>query len=185
MLTINLLPEYLRENINFSKKNGRVLMLLRAVIILCILIITSFLILGASLVSSNSFFKKEVAESEKVISGYKPVVEEKKKIEEKAKSIEKIRGSYKYFSKFNLYIDKNTPEGVYISTLETQGDILKVSGYAQTKEVVGIFRDALEKTDAFSDVKVESIKETTDPAKEGTTANSFTISSNISAEATK
>lgn len=184
MLTINLLPEDLRDNIIFSKKNRKVLGLLKVVIILCLLVIVSFFIIGASLINSNSFFVKEIAESNEVIDGYKPVIDEKKKIENKANSIEKIRSSYKYFSKFNYIMGKSTPMGVYISTLETQNDTLKIMGFAKTKNDIGIFRDTLEQTDAFSDVRVESVKEATDPAKEGTTANNFTINANMSSDAT-
>lgn len=184
MITINLLPEDLKENISFSRKNKTTLRYLKVVVLLCLFALVAFLICGASLLNSNRFFLKEIDESSTVIDNYRPIVEEKKKIEDKAKSIDKIRLGYKYFTKFDLYLEKNTPEGIYLSTVETQNDTLKISGYAKVKNDIGLFRDALEDTDAFSNVNIDSIKETDDPVKQGTTVNIFTMNTKLENGAT-
>jgi len=184
MITINLLPEDIRENIDFSRKNKKLIGHGKIVILLCFFTIVSFVICGAFLINSNQFFSKEISESSHIIDGYKPVIEQKKMVEENTKSIGKIRSGYEYFTKFNYILNQNTPEGVYLGTLETQDNTLKITGYAKAKNDIGIFRDALENADAFSNVNIESIKETDDPSNQAVTVNSFVIDANLESSAT-
>lgn len=184
MITINLLPEELRENITFSKKNRKLLKTVKAVVIICLLVVVSLVICGVFLFGSNQFFLNNISESEKTISSYQPVVDEAKVLKDKVKSVQKIKGSYKYWTKFNYILGKNTPAGVYLATLNTQSDKITITGYAKTKNDVGIFRDALEKSGDFSEVNIDSIKETGNPAAQGTNVNSFSMNMKIGRDAT-
>ncbi len=184
MITINLLPEELRENITFSKKNRKLLKIVKAGVILCGLLLISLVFCGVFLESSNRFFLASISESEKTISGYQPVVDEAKSLKDKVKIVQKIKGSYQYWSKFDYILSKNTPAGMYLSTLETQSGQLKITGFSKSKNDVGMFRDALEKSDAFSNVSVDSIKEVSDPGNQASTVNNFVMSMKIEKNAT-
>lgn len=184
MITINLLPEDLRENITFSKKNRKLVKTVKAVVVLCSLLLVSLIICGVFLFGSNSFFLSSISESEKTISNYQPIVDKAKLLKDKVKSAQKIKENYKYWSKFDYILGKNTPAGVYLATLNTQSDKITITGYTKTKNDVGIFRDALEKSGAFSSVNIDSIKETGDPVTQGANANSFSMNMKIEKEAT-
>lgn len=158
--------------------------IVKAVIILCIFTLASFVICWIALINSNNFFLNEVKESDMVINDYKPVIEQQKKIENKLNSVEKIKANYKYWTKFNMYLYENVPKGIYLSFVNTTDDIVNIDGYAMTKNDIGLFRDAIENTDAFSQVNIESIKETDDPTQEGRTVNLFNIKAKLQTEAT-
>lgn len=184
MININLLPEDLRENIIYSKRNKKMINYAKVVIILCLFVLASFVIFGVSLINSNNFFLKNIEESNQIVDKYQPVIQKKKKFEDKATSAQKIRDSYKYWSKFDYILWENTPTGLYLATVESQGDNLKVTGYSLNKSSIGMLRDALEKSGAFSQVNIESIKETVDPIAIGRTVNTFNMSMKMTSEAT-
>ncbi len=173
MIQVNLLPEEIRENINFSKKNRKVLNLLKMISILCLFILAGFLIIGASLLSSSSFFKKAISESTDTLRSYQPSIDEKENIENKGVIVANIRKNYRYWTKFNYILAENTPQGIYLSTVANKNKTLQIEGYAKTKNDVGIFRDALGKSSAFSNVNIESIKEVPDPLNQNLQVNDF------------
>lgn len=184
MITINLLPEDLRENIIFSKKNRSLIRLLKVVIILCILLLVSIVICGVFLITSNQFFLKEIKESNAIIEDYKPIIDSAKKMEEKTKSIEKIKSSYKYWTKFNYILGIDTPPGAYLATLETQEDKLKLTGYAKTKNDVGLLRDTMEQSGSFENVNIDLVREVPDPLNPLANINTFSMNMKITKSAT-
>ncbi len=184
MISINLLPEELRENIQFSKKNRKILNLLKVISMLCLFILAGYLIIGASLLSSDSFFKKAISESEDTIRSYQPSINEKENIENKGRIVSQIRTNYKFWTKFNYILAEYTPQGIYLSTVTNQNNKLAIEGYARTKNDVGVFRDALEKTPAFSNVNIESIKEISDPENQNLLVNDFAMTMTLQNAAT-
>lgn len=193
MITINLLPENIRDNILYSKKNRNVLKYIRRVIVVCLLFLSSFVILYFFLSSSNSFFLKDIKESEEVIKSNQDVLDNAKGMNNRLKIIEKIKKDYKYWSKLNYILNRITPAGVKVSSLEFEDknmstaedpskkssasdkNAMKLVGYAKTKNDVGIFRDILARQDGFKMVNIDNIKEDDSPDA-GNAKNSFTIS---------
>jgi len=164
MITINLLPEDIRENIVYSKKNRTVLKYIRILVIVCVLLIASFGILYFFLSSSNGFFLKNIEESEAAIQKDQGILDDAKGLKSRIKTIEKVKKDYIYWSKFNYIMRNSTPEGVFVSSLEfedknmstaddpskkssiTDKNKLKLIGYAVTKNDVGIFWGCARKT---------------------------------------
>lgn len=193
MITINLLPEDIRENIAYSKKNLNVLRYIRIVIIACLLFLSSFGILYYSLSSNNNFFLKNIKESEAIIKNDKVLLDDAKGMKDKIKVIEKIKKEYKYWSKLNYIFNRITPAGIKVSSLEledksmttvedttkknaTSGNSkMKLIGYAKTKNDVGIFRDIIAQQDGFKVVNIDNIKED-NSSNAGAAKNNFTIS---------
>ncbi len=184
MISINLLPEDIRENIGYSRKNGHLLRHIKLLSMLSLLIVVSFVVCAVFLRESNSFFQNKIAESTQTINSYNPVVSKAHKLEQDTKNIQKIKNSYKYWSKFNAYLNNNVPEGIFLDDVEQNEGKLRITGYAQSKNTVGLFRDALEKSGAFSGVNINSVSEQTDPAGSQKTLNLFQMDMNITNEAT-
>ena len=197
MIEINLLPEAIRENIAYSKNNRKVLGYVKILIIIGILVTASFGVLYTALAINNVFFLKSIRQSDIAISKYQDALEEAKGLEARIASIGKIKKDYKYWSKFNYAIEKSTPTGVYLSGVKLEDQnaavtdksgpkdmkiLVKVSGYAATKNDVGLLRDSLAKKEGFKTVNVESVKEEDDPT-DGKRKNGFNISFVIMKEA--
>ncbi|RJO61876.1 hypothetical protein C4544_01645 [candidate division WS5 bacterium] len=176
MININLLPEEIRENIDYSKKNKKLLKYFRTLIVMCLLFLSAFIFFYVFLMQNNSYFLKKIKESEENISEYQGVFDEAKKLDEKVKAIEKIKDKYRFWSKLNYALNRTVPEGLYIQALEpldksllipneknivTQSDNIKmkITGYSKTKNDIGLFRDALSAQEGLKIVNVETAKE--------------------------
>lgn len=190
MITINLLPEDIRENVAYSKKNRNLLKYIRIVIIVCLLFLSSFAVLYFFLFTSNNFFLKDIKESEAVIKKDQGVLDEAKAMKSRIKIIEKIKKDYKYWSKLDYILNRTTPVGIKTVSLEfdernasttkestSNVNKMKLVGYAKTKNDVGIYRDALAQQSGFKTINIESIIEETPDA--GGILNKFTISFTI------
>ncbi len=159
MISINLLPEDIRENISYSRKNSHLIRHIKLISILSLLIVISFVLCAVFLKEDNSFFQDKIDASQTVINSYNPVVQKAQKLNQVASSIEKIKNNYQYWSKFDAYLGATVPEGIYLDTIEENQDMMKVTGFAKTKNDIGIFRDALEKTGVFKNVNLKNITE--------------------------
>jgi len=191
MITINLLPEEIRENIVYSKKNLVVLKYIKVVIIACILFLSSFTILYFAISASNALFKKQMKESDVVIQKDQKFLDDAKSIQARTQIVEKIKKDYKYWSKLDYILNRITPAGIKVSSLEfedknmstvadvtkkttnTKNSKMKITGYSKTKNDVGLFRDILAAQNGFKMVNIDDIKE--DNSVNGA-SNSFTIS---------
>ncbi|MEK7447272.1 MAG: PilN domain-containing protein, partial [Patescibacteria group bacterium] len=199
MISVNLLPEEIRENISYSKKNIKTLAYVRMLIIFAALLISAFGVCFGFLLISNNYYLKSIKETETVIAGYKDNLNEAKTLQEKIKTIDKIKKDYKYWSKINYALSRVTPEGLYITDFvveekskaaaaNTQQDQntkenIKITGVAKDKEVVGIFRDSLESLEGLSQVTVVSIKQEADA--KGVIKNKFVINVFVDKKATE
>lgn len=183
MININLLPEEIRENIDYSKKNKKLLKYFRTLIVMCLLFLSSFAFFYVFLTKNNNYFLEKIKESENNINEYKSVFDDAKKLDEKVKVIEKIKENYHFWSKLNYALNRTVPGGLYIETLEPLDKSLlipseknivakndnikfKITGYSKTKNDIGLFRDALSDQEGLQIVNVETAKEDT-PGKNG------------------
>ncbi len=176
MININLLPEEIRNNIEYSKQNKQLLKYFRMLIIACLLFLISFAFLYVFLIKSNNFFLENIKKSEKSINGYQDVLGEAKKLNEKVQIVENIKKNYRFWSKLNYTLNRVVPAGLYIEKLEpsdgskllsaeknTSSDNdntkMKIMGFAKTKNDIGLFRDALASQDGFKTVNIDLVKE--------------------------
>lgn len=150
---------------------------------LSVLLIASFVLCMVFLGQSNQFFQEKVSDSQVEIDSYQPVVSKAHKLEEDVGSIQKIKNNYQYWSKFNAYLGATVPQGIYLDRIEENEGALKITGYAKTKSDVGIFRDALEKTGAFSNVNISSVSGASDQVS-GAPVNNFVMDMTMTKDAT-
>ena len=186
MININLLPEEIRDNIEYSKKNKRLLKYFRMLIIACFFFLISFAFLYIFLIKNNNFFLENIKKSEASINDYQDVLNDAQELNGKVKAIEDIKNNYRFWSKLNYTLNKVVPEGLYIEKLEpsdtsnlspSEKDIssndvntkIKIIGFSKTKKDIGLFRDALASQNGFKSVNIELAKEV-DPGK-----NNFSI----------
>lgn len=191
MININLLPEDIREDISYSKKNLKVLKYIRIILVLCILLLSSFVLLYVFLLSNNKFFLGNIKESEGSLAKYQDVFTDAQKLQGRINSIEKIKKDYNYWSKLNYIFSKTVPEGIYLTSVEfedksmttvgngnkgtpTKNNKIIVNGRAKTKEDIGVFRDGLSSQSGFEMVNIESVKE--DDQATSSAKNSFILS---------
>jgi|GEM_PF-1391776 len=192
MITINLIPEDAKDNIEFSKKNLKMLKYVYALIFLAILLISSFAVCYIFLSRANTFFLAQVSESKATIEGYNDVLNKSKNLEERIKSTEKIKSNYKYWTNLNYILRSLSPNGIYLTTLvfedsasmskasrtaatqEKEPQNMTITGYAENKKTIGLFRDALESTDEIVTADIQSISETPDPLG-GTSARNVNL----------
>lgn len=199
MISVNLLPEDIRENIAYSKKNKKTLMYVRMLIVFCLLLVISFGVCFYFQYLTNNYYLKSIKETEVIIAGYKEDFDNAKKLQEKIKTIETIKKNYKYWSKVNYALSKITPEGLYISEITVEETVkaanakveenpdakknIKITGFSKGKNEVGIFRDSMENLDGFSMVGIASIKEERDD--KGVLKNKFIINVQVDKNATE
>lgn len=199
MISVNLLPEEIRENIAYSKKNVKTLAYVRMLIIFCILLLVSFGVCFGFQLMSNNYYLKSIKETESIIAGYKGDFDEAKNLQERIKTIEGIKKNYKYWSKVNYAFFRVTPEGLYITELAVEEKVksadakteekpdaktnIKITGLSKGKTEVGMFRDSLANLEGFSQVSIVSIKEEVDD--KGVLKNKFIINVSIDKKATE
>lgn len=173
MITINLMPEKLKENIDYSKKNRQAAKYFSVLILFGFLLAVSFITCFVFLKRTDVFYRENISDSEAVISGYNKTVQGAKNLKEKVDSIEKIKRDYKYWTGLNKIFMELSPASVYITILELEEDInvakkaktadsrsakkIKITGYSKDKKTVGLFRDALEGTDEIVKADIQSV----------------------------
>jgi len=177
MIKINLLPEGIREDIEYAKKNRQTASYVYLSIILAILLVLAFGMSYFFLSRSNGYFIERLKENQESIAEYQQVSTEAKELEGRLSSINKIKGDYKYWSKFNALIWNLLPTDAYINTIEnsTDNDIIKITGFAKTKKAVGEFQKALEADAAFSIENIETIARTPEVVRSDLEVESFVI----------
>ncbi len=160
MATINLLPQELKEGIYYSRKNIKAIRRLWLVLVFLLILVLVFFALYRLLSTDLSSVKKEVAYEEENIKSYGDLEKEAKKLSERLEIIGKIEDNYPYFSKILTEITSLMPPNSNLTSIEVFKDNTqraKITGLADTKRAVAIFREALENSPHFSYVDIETI----------------------------
>lgn len=183
MATINLLPPEFKENIYYSKKNIQAIRKLWIVFIAISILGLTFFALYKFLSADLYTIKKDVIFAEGNIASYGDLEKDAKKLSEHLSTIEKIQNDYPYFSKILSEITSLLPKNsnlTYIKLFKNTKDRVSITGLAENKRAVAIFREALENSSLFSDVDIEAI--TVDVQ---TTKEKFTISLTLEKDSLK
>jgi len=188
MISTNLLPPEIKEEISQTKKNREVLSLFSRMIFM-----TGFI---ALLIFSLNYFmeyqRKEAAkkafETQKIVSDYGTLERDAKKIADRIKAIKNIsENTYTWLKTLNE-LQAVIPEGTSLDTFKvdttsktTRGQI---TGKAQSQRDIAALRDAMDKSSKFEFVDIDLSQTQTDPSTKAT-RQVFAISFSLTKEALK
>lgn len=159
MITINLLP--VREERKKQELRGHAGLVVVFIAIACLCVVT----VQASLASKVSASAREVAQLKAEKEKYKDQLVEvegfktkKKDIETKLGVIEELNDSRSGPVRILDELGNRTPNNLYIQKLVTQDGYIELNGEALNNEIVAEYLDALEESEYFGDVRLETIK---------------------------
>ncbi len=159
MITINLLP--VREERKKQELRGQAGLVVVCIAIACLCVTT----VQANLARKVSASEREVRQLENEKEQYKAQLDEvetfkvkKKDIETKLAVIEDLNTSRSGPVRILDELGIRTPTNVYIRKLITEGGHIELEGEGLNNETVAEYLDALEESDYFGDVKLETIK---------------------------
>jgi type IV pilus assembly protein PilN len=159
MITINLLP--VREERKKQELRGQAGLVVVFIAIACLCVVT----VQASVASKVSASAREVAQLKAEKEQYKDQLAEvegfktkKKDIETKLGVIAELNDSRSGPVRILDELGNRTPNNLFIQKLITQDGYIEINGEGLNNEIVAEYLDALEESDYFDDVKLETIK---------------------------
>lgn len=187
MNKINLLPPEQKEEIRRAKENKKSLRnLYFSLLILIITLLLSLTALFAINLQSKAIITL-LAEKEKEITSFGNLEDKAKKLAERLNTIKQINKKTNLWSSVVEEIQKIIPEGVYLTQVKMDSTTKArnlIVGAARGKKEVASLRDAMEKSNKFEYVDIESSKTGINPVTKQEAEN-FTISFSLSKEALK
>ncbi len=185
MSNINLLPPQIKEAIDQRRKNAQARHIFIRVVFLNLAVI---LLTGAFYLYMNDQSRaatKAFEKAERSIEGYGQLEQEAARISERINAVKTIEK--KLYSWHNVIAElrKVMPSGVYLSKVSLSADSKNratVAGFAKSNEAVAALRDALENSDYFSFVDIESTSTEVDP-KTKKELESFSLTFSLTKEA--
>lgn len=178
MIKVNLLPEENKAEIEQAKKNLRLLRIFNKLLLLTfgtVLIIGG---LGFYLQTKANSSSKTLSEKEKSIDKYGNLEDEAKTVSDKLQTIKQISADSYKWSGVLAEINKVVSSGVYLTGIKMDSNTKvrgQITGYAISKSNVASFQEAMENSEKFEFVDIESSQTQTDPASAQVREN-FTIS---------
>lgn len=157
---INLVPESMRSEREFAKKNSSMIRYLILAVALSGGIIT---VLSVSNVYTGKLISQteaNIAAQQNVNGTLKNIAEEAKSVETKLDIIQKLFEGQTKFSSLLSDIAAVMPEGSTITTIgltEDEKTPLNISVTVSSHEQAAILRNALDQSDRFSDVDIQTI----------------------------
>jgi|GEM_PF-1105212 len=160
MIRLNLLPPEIKKEINFAKKNAKIVNNLAYVLCALAILAGFFIILAVVIGGKHSVYATE----KKYATA---LVEQKAKIEQSGNDlavrlnlIKKIKASRTNWNELLDKIAESTPPGVRLQSIEINNNSKNrstITGVANTDRDIAIFKDLLASTNKFYFIDLESI----------------------------
>jgi hypothetical protein len=178
MNSINLLPPDIKSSLEQKRKNVIVLSIFRKS--LWILLLISGIIVGTwfYLESSARNVDNELAKGNEAIAAFGNLETQAKKVSEKITAVKKIEAGLNSWEGVVAEIQKVMPSGTYLSRMSLDSNSKNratMTGYAKNKQNIASLRDALENSDYFEFVDIESASTENNP-RTGVDIETFTLS---------
>ena len=162
MIRLNLLPPEIKKEINYAKKNAKIINNLAYVLCALAILAGFFIILAVAIGGKHDVFATEKKYATALI-------EQKAKIEQSGNDlairlnlIKKIKASRTNWNELLTKIAESTPPGVRLQSIEINNNSKNrstVMGFANTDRDIVLFRDLLTSTNKFYFIDLESIAE--------------------------
>jgi len=168
MSSINLLPPNIKKEIEQTKINKKLLHHLYRVIILMVLVLFFATIIDFYFKQNIAADRKELDQKMLTIEKYGNLENEARVVSEKLNEISKIEKGLNSWSSILEEINTVMPSGAYLSAINLDQDSKnrnKITGFADSKNTVAFLRTALENSEKFKYVNIESSSIVFDPAK--------------------
>lgn len=187
MISANLLPPEIKDEIEQTKKNR--VSLRFAVYAFLILILVGGIFVGGYIYFSRELKtnQAELIAKQQVNDKYGTVTEKAKSLAAKVNAIRSIDDNTYKWSGIITEIQKVMPSGAYLVSVKIDSDKKirgQITGYASNKQIVASLRDSLENSSKFEFVDIESSKTQTDPTTQKDEEN-FTLTFSLEKGALK
>ncbi len=162
MNRLNLLPPEIKEEINYAKKNAKLVSRLTLILSICIAMIVFFVVLAIIIRDQENIAKAEKEFAEKLVQDKAPVEQKSSDIAIRLALIKKLKTQRTDWEEIFQKISANTPAGLQLQSIEmTNNEKTRatISGMALSDRDIVLFKDLLSGTDAFKYVDIESITE--------------------------
>ncbi len=183
---INLLPQTLKEEVAYSRKNTTVMRYLKLGIMVSVMLV-------AILYGARYYLNQQIAQTQNSIANkqlqighYKSLQHDAKLVNARLVSIQKVQTGQAKFSLLLSDLAQYMPKGTAITSLTLTGDDKKpvrLTVEAQDYKTALGFRDSIARSQRISAADIETIEATTDAA--GKTTYKVTITFTFSPGAAK
>ncbi len=162
MNNLNLLPPEIKDEINFAKKNAKLISTLTIFLSVCIVIFTFFLVIVIVIMEQNNVAIIEKEFSAKLVSD-KALIEKKAgDLSKRLTLISKLKNNRTDWDNILKKITDSTPVGLQLQSIQiTNNEKTRtiISGIATSDKDIVLFKDLLAASDYFKYVDIESITE--------------------------
>jgi Tfp pilus assembly protein PilN len=181
MSSINLLPPDVKLGLEQKRKNLVVLKILYRAI--WVFIFVAVVVAGTWYYLENSArnVDEELSRGNESLAAFGNLETQAKKVSEKITAIKKIESGLNHWPGVVSEIQKVMPSGTYLSRMSLdskQKARATMAGYATDKQSIAALRDALESSEYFEFVDIESASTESNP-KTGVDIETFTLSFSI------
>lgn len=178
MNSINLLPPEIKATLEQKRKNVVVLGIFRKS--LWIFLLTSGIVIGTWFFLENSArtVDDDLAKGNEAIAAFGNLETQSKKVSGKITAVKTIEGSLNSWEGVVAEIQKVMPGGTSLSRMSLDSNSKNratMTGYAQNKQNIATLRDALENSEYFEFVDIESASTENNP-QTGVDIETFTLS---------
>jgi Tfp pilus assembly protein PilN len=181
MNRLNLLPPEMKEEINYAKKNTRLVSKLTLMLSVCLVLIVFFVVLGIVLKEQENVAKVEKEFSEKLVQDKSQVEKNASDLSDRLILIKKLKTERTDWDTIFKKISDNTPAGLQLQSIQVTNDAktrATISGIALSDRDVVLFKDLLSNSGLFKYVDIESITEN-GKAASGATQKLFVLTFTI------
>jgi Tfp pilus assembly protein PilN len=159
MSNINLLPQNIKIDIRQAKRNRKTIAhLTRSLAILALVVLTSalsYVYINQALSNSREKVEKKISINE----SFGNLESEAASFSERVNTITKILNDLNHWPGVLEEIKNIMPSDAYLSTVSIDADLAtrsKITGFANSKKTVATLRSAMEDSDKFEYVDIES-----------------------------
>ncbi|MDD3678707.1 MAG: PilN domain-containing protein [Patescibacteria group bacterium] len=185
MSSINLLPNNIKAEIEQTKKNKKTVGYLLKSIAITLLIVAASALTFIYQKNILLEFKRDVDEKTKASQNFGDLESRAASFSERINTITKILKDINHWTGVLEEIKKITPSDASLSTVSIDADKTsrgKITGFAKTKNIVATLRSAMENSDKFDYVDIESSNIVVNP-ESGKEVENFVITFSLSREA--
>lgn len=187
MINANLLPPDIKKDIAQSKENAKALRFVWLTLMVLIIVVAIALGLWYYFTQSLNSTTADLTNRQEATKKYGTLEEKAKKLAERITTIKMINGKTNHWSGVISEIQKVMPSGVYLTSVRIDSNPkvrAQISGYAKSKQEVAALRDAMDKSEKFEFVDIESSTTEKNPKTQADVEN-FSITFSLTKGALK
>jgi Tfp pilus assembly protein PilN len=179
MYSLNLLPPEIKQEINYSKKNAKLVKYLGISLSAFLIILALFVVLAMAVNNEKTMAETQKASAQEIIEQNKEIEINANDLSERLKLIKKLKNGRTDWNAIFRSLADNTPTGVQLDSISftlKEKTRAKITGFARSDRDIVLFKDLVNASEYFDYVDIENISEASDPTGGGAETKSFAIS---------